>query len=308
MPPSSASSIPSRSRRRTEPCNSPASSATSCRASRTPPDRPRSCSSPAASRPTASPRAARWWRSTRSAPASASTCSSSAVAKRRFRSTRTNRRPMPRSSGSWIIGMCRDGEAGLNALRYRRRQPEAASGPVAQGFSPAREARESHMQIGRVVGTVVSTQKNRSWKGRSCCSCSRSRSMTSRGARRAGDRLGRRRRRGESAGRHRRQGGGRRARAEDVRRWTRRSSASSIRWTTATRHERRDPARDDPAVDRQAPAQWRHAAGRPPPCAAAAVCRHPATSATRCPSRAARASSSRRSPCNHCGYCQSHGY
>src|SRR5688572_30008113 len=81
--------------------------------------------------------AARSWRSIRSGPGSARTSSTSADAKRPSPSIPVNRLLMPPSWESWTSGTCLE--------RLRNRAPD--------------------MQIGRVVGTIVATQKNRKLEG-----------------------------------------------------------------------------------------------------------------------------------------------
>src|SRR2546425_777743 len=77
----------------------------------------------------------------RSTPASARKCFSSAARKRAFRSIPSKLRSTRALSASSITG-------------------RSASARVVQAFRPVR-----HMQIGRVVGTVVSTQKHRKFEG-----------------------------------------------------------------------------------------------------------------------------------------------
>ena len=156
--------------------------------------RPAAHRAPPARRP-----AARSSRSIRSAPASASTSSSCAAARRRFRSIQPSRQPTPRSSASSITGMPMDG-------------------PVTQ---------RSDADLREVVGTVVSTQKNRKLEGAKLLLV-QPLTLDGEAARRraARDRFGRRRRRRDGARRDRGQSGGGCARRRR-RRSTPRSSASS---------------------------------------------------------------------------------
>ena len=186
------------------------------------------------------------------------TCSSSAAAKPRSRSI-----PAEPPTDAAIVGIVDHWDSRTVRCRLSRR-----------------------MQIARVVGTVVSTQKNRKLEGAKLLlvqPLTLEGDAARRGA--AGDRLGRRRRRRAGAGRDRGQGRGRRARGARRPRSTPRSSGSSTPWTVqATKHERRGTAAHRPRDGRAA----RLAAPVPAPeCRAGAPLRvrppTPAISATRCP-------------------------
>ena len=173
----------------------------------------------------------------------------------------------------------------------------------------------SPMQIARVVGTVVSTQKNRKLEGAKLLLVQPLiDSTTSRAAWRSRDRLGRRGRRREGAGRDRRQGRRRRARQEG--RGGRRRDHRD--------HRRGRRCRRDRGLNRQC-ARW-YERGDCARWCVQAVARHLQDSGGRAVSGpltfAAHVSHVRyvlpesdgpcliepTVQCNHCGYCQSHGH
>src|SRR5262249_27688024 len=100
------------------------------------------------------------------APASAKTSSSSAARKRAFRSIRRSRRSTPGSSASSITGTS-DEIAGLQDCRIAgRKRGRSFILPFLPSCNPSiLQSLDRIMQIARVVGTVVATQKHRKFEG-----------------------------------------------------------------------------------------------------------------------------------------------